>query len=1021
MHLPAIYYLSPGMNKKAGKRVKQVDRIRAIAVTLLLSLYFLLPAVTSFAKATLYDGRDGLNSNDIVAVAKDNRGLMWIGTFKGLNIYDGYTFTRLPGVLSNKHITALAFNPVKEEILAGTETGLYRISLDHMKTVLESPGQKAETIWSSQRVNAIFVSPQDNTVFVSFGNGYLARINEKQSLELVCRLPDATKGIKYIVSDDKGLLVSNGNIYRIDLSTKQATAMVAINHLAPVISLFRSANALLINSFGAHTSMLDIHSLSDIMPPALKKKMEKQPYSVVQSTLKDNLLYLLGNNYTLNIINIRTGEINEVSKKYPDVFEGKVYYSLFIDEHNIIWIATNKGLIKVEDRPVLFTKELYNFTSRVSTRKMIEDENGDIYVSSYTGLWRLPSQGQTWENYIRNPEETIRNYPLAVKGPVTPLALCPEPGSNYLYVGFDSEQLVRFDKKKKIFESIDYTSDLKGGSLGGIYSIVSDKKDILWLGCGAGLASYDPATSKLTLHKNDAFDIGPTRVRYIATDAREARLYVATTTGLHILDSSGLVTRLTITTKPALTSNDILFAQQDEEGYLWLGTNGGGINVVSPDLKNIQYIRKKNGLSNEIVYSILSQDRNTFWISTFNGLDRYRKDQQSFSNFFEEDGLSSNEFNQNSFLKTSEGKMYFGSINGITSFFPRQFSSPEPFTVFASGISQWDDKTQSLQLVRDKIDTNNTIIKKPSDLLLELHFGCSDYSDPLRNSYSYRIREISDNWIALEDRHTLNLGGIPYGYYTIEVKAINSRGVSSANVLTFHVKVVQPFYRTWWFFTLILFGLALIFYAAYQIKYQGFKNILHLRMKIASNLHDEVGSLLTRITMFSDNLRYSKNSEEQRNIKLEKIAVLSRDAIASMSDVLWAIDSRNDFAGNLLDRMREHAEEMLFPLGIDVNFVLSGTDLTQPITSDTRGEIYLIFKEAVHNIAKHSEATKVDIIYQISDRNFLLRVTNNKASGTINEQSTGQGLSNMKMRAAKVGARINVEIKDDLFTVEISN
>jgi signal transduction histidine kinase len=192
-------------------------------------------------------------------------------------------------------------------------------------------------------------------------------------------------------------------------------------------------------------------------------------------------------------------------------------------------------------------------------------------------------------------------------------------------------------------------------------------------------------------------------------------------------------------------------------------------------------------------------------------------------------------------------------------------------------------------------------------------------------------------------------------------------------------------------------------------------------MKIASNLHDEVGSLLTRITMFSDNLRYSKNTEEQRNIKLEKIAVLSRDAIASMSDVLWAIDSRNDFAGNLLDRMREHTEEMLFPLGIDVNFVLSGTDLKQPISSDMRGELYLIFKEAINNIARHSEATKVDILYHVSDKSFLLNISNNGATEDISELSTGQGLSNMKMRAAKAGAKIQVKKEGETFSVEIKN
>jgi ligand-binding sensor domain-containing protein len=1018
----AIYYLSPGMGDiRATSWNRGVTSMNKKAVTLLVSLLFLAASFTATAKATLYDGRDGLNSNDISAVAKDTRGMMWIGTFKGLNIYDGYTFTRIPGVLSNRHITALAVHPGGNELFVGTKTGLYIVDLRNLQTTLALPVQKAETIWSSLKVTTICVA-KDSIAYIAFGSGYLARVSKKHTLELICKLPDAAKDINDIVTDDEGLLVNSGNLYRVNPRSKQVVALTAINKLAPFNAMFRHGSSLLLNSYFSRFQMVDIHGFTDIMPPELKKKMEKLPFSVTRSLLKDDQLYLLGTNYNFCIINLKTGQINELSRKYPDIFEGKVYYSLFIDEHNIMWIATNKGLIKVEERPTRFTRELYNVPGRVSTRRIIEDDNGDIYVASYTGLWQWSRQSHTWSQYVRNPNDALRAYASAFKGSVLPFALLAIPGSNYIYIGYDSEQLFRFDKKKKIFEAVDYKTHQPGVSLGGIFTIVRDKKGILWLGCGYGLASYDPESNTLTLHQKDAFDTGPHRIRYIAAGNDGNTLFVASVAGLYVVDpAKGITARLNAASQPALSSDDLLFAEQDEEGHLWIGTNGGGINVISPDLKRIQYIRKKDGLSNEIVYSILRQDRNTYWISTFNGLDRYRKDQRSFSNFFEEDGLSSNEFNQNSFLKTGEGKMYFGSINGITSFDPSQFNAPEPFHIFASGLSQWDEKTQSLQLIRNKIDASTTIIKKPSDLLLELHFGCTDYSDPLRNSYSYRIRELSDNWVLLEDRHTLNLGGIPYGYYTIEVKAINSRGVSSANMLTFHVKVVQPFYKTWWFFSLILCGLAVIFYSAYQIKYQGFKNILHLRMKIASNLHDEVGSLLTRITMFSDNLRYSRNTEEQRNAKLEKIAVLSRDAIASMSDVLWTIDSRNDFAGNLLDRMREHAEEMLFPLGIDVNFVLSGTDLKQPITSDTRGEIYLIFKEAIHNIAKHSQATKVDIVYQIQDKNFLLRIINNKASGAINGQSTGQGLSNMKMRAAKVGAKIKVQTKGDQFIVEVSN
>lgn len=989
-------------------------------------LLFWSPATTAVAKAILYEGRDGLSSNDIRAIAKDSRGLMWIGTYNGLNIYDGYTFTKVEGPLSNLHINALAINDSRNELLAGTNSGLYRVDLSTLVATKIKKENGHSGSWDNRSADAICIRPDINDAYIAFAAGHLARINARHNLELVCRLDkDTSRSIYYILpgDDPDNLMVSNGDIYKVNLQLKTCSPIGIFKNTAPYNSISRTGNTLLLNGYSSRLRMVDLPTYTDILPAAIALQQKKMLSArVLQSMLKNDKLYFLCDNYTFFSMDIHTGVIQEISRKYPDIFEGRVYYSLFIDEHDIIWIATNKGLIKVEERPEFFTKELSNMPSRVSTRKILEDDNGDIYVSSYIGLWHFSKQNQTWTRYHNNTPEVIKGNPAAFDRTVQPLALLPVPHSAYFYIGFDSEKLLRFDKRKKIFETINYSNAFGSDEIKGIYSIAADKRGIIWLGCGNGLASYDPQKNRLVLHKKDPFDIGGDRIRYILPDSASNVLYVASTSGLYILDiAKGFSRRLSTASRPTLTHNDVLFIGLDKGRHLWLGTNGGGINILSPDLRTVQHLHKLHGLSSEIVYNIIPQDDHTYWISTFNGLDRYRQDQQSFSNFFEEDGLSSNEFNQNSALRSSEGKMYFGSINGITSFYPQQFELPAPFNIYLSGVSRWDEKTQMVQLLRNKIAPDNNLIKKPSDLLLELHFACTDYADPLRNSYSYRLRELSDNWISLEERHTLNLGGIPYGNYTLEVKAINSRGASSSNVLLFHVSVIQPFYKTWWFFALILTGIAIMFYVAYLIKYQSFKNILHLRMKIASNLHDEVGSLLTRITMFSDNLRYSKNTEEQRNSKLEKIAVLSRNAIASMSDVLWAIDSRNDFAGNLLDRMREHTEEMLFPLGIDVNFVVSGTDLKQPISSDVRGELYLIFKEAINNIARHSEATKVEILYQVNDPDFFLKISNNGAKDNLNDLSTGQGLSNMKMRAAKTGARILVKQEGELFSVEIKN
>jgi hypothetical protein len=1026
------YYLSPfrllGIDLMIYKNaVKKRDK-RPPGLKIVFFLALLLACCkTMQGKAILFDGRDGLGSSTITAIVKDGSGLMWIGTQKGLNIYDGYTFTKIQGILSSLPVTALAYNKAANELYAGTSQGMYSINLKTFQTRKCGPVTGSTAYWTTLPVTAICVNPyrkDSSSVYASFGKGIIAAGNSRNELNIICRLDDTSKTIKNILSrDDGSLLINNGELFLLDIATKRATIIQALKNLAPLNAISIQGETLTLNGYYSRLTLWDKHTFKSKQLPFFKDGSKAFPRQVLQSYMKDNLLYVLCDNYTFLMMDTRDGSSKEISKKYPDIFEGKVYNSIFTDEHDIVWIATNKGLIKVEERPELFKKMLYNLPSRVSTRKMVEDERGEIYVSSYVGLYQYLKETGEWKKYDRNTEAFNAGNPLAFRESVQPLAILPDAGSSYMYVGFDHEDLIRFDRKKKTFEQIPYRKELNGEKIKGIYCISRDSKGVLWLGCGNGLASYNTQENKLTLHKKNAFDIGNCRVRYIVMDKNNTQLYVATTQGLFIIDiNKGITQHFNQVSKPALSNDDVLFADIDKDNNLWLGTNGGGINILSRDRKTIRQIRKQQGLSSEIVYSIIPQDENTLWIGTFNGMDRYRKDVHSFSNFFEEDGLSSNEFNQNSFLKTKDGQFLFGSINGITSFYPEQFGMPTPFHIFLSGVSKWDDKTQSLQLIRGSQHTDKTLEKRPSDLLLELHFGCTDYSDPLRNSYNYRIRELSDSWISLEDRHTLNLGGIPYGHYTVEVKAVNARGASSENMLVFHVKVSQPFYKTWWFYSLIMLGVAIIFYSAYLLKYQSFKNILQLRMRIASNLHDEVGSLLTRITMFSDNLRYGNNSEEQRNGKLEKIAVLSRNAIASMSDVLWTIDSRNDFAGNLLDRMREHAEEMLNPLGIDINFVISFTDLKQPITSDTRGEIYLIFKEAINNIARHSQATRVDITYQINDKYFLLKIMNNGAKDIAEETpSTGQGLSNMKMRAAKIDATITFHREDEYFSIEIKN
>jgi signal transduction histidine kinase len=381
--------------------------------------------------------------------------------------------------------------------------------------------------------------------------------------------------------------------------------------------------------------------------------------------------------------------------------------------------------------------------------------------------------------------------------------------------------------------------------------------------------------------------------------------------------------------------------------------------------------------------------------------------------------LPDNEFNQNSFYAGEHRQFYFGGVNGIVRFAPFLAPPSPAVSLFVSSVSKWDKDAQAFTNVPFN-DSIGSLIMAPSDHLLTFTFGISDYRNTEGNTYFYRIKGLYNEWIAMGYQNILRLEGLPAGTFTIQVIAFNKNGMQASNMLNYQINIMQVFYRTWWFYLALSVGMALLIILYFRWRLHNIQRMQKLRTQIASNLHDEVGSLLTSIIMSTDSARYSSNSIEEKNAKLEKVAALSRNATNTMSDVLWSIDSRNDYAGNLTDRMREHAESMLLPLDIDLEFDFTETRQEQNIKPDTRQNLYLIFKEAVNNIVKHSKATTVNVLYKQAGSQFEMIITNNNPIGDTSVHQ-GQGLKNMQMRAKKINATLRYDITENRVTVHVKS
>ncbi|MEJ0033315.1 MAG: ATP-binding protein [Bacteroidota bacterium] len=290
---------------------------------------------------------------------------------------------------------------------------------------------------------------------------------------------------------------------------------------------------------------------------------------------------------------------------------------------------------------------------------------------------------------------------------------------------------------------------------------------------------------------------------------------------------------------------------------------------------------------------------------------------------------------------------------------------------------------------------------------LTIEVALTDYYKPQGNNFFYRLDNDS-TWVRIGNQNSLHLSQLPAGDHSIQILGKNLNDQQSLNTLTLNINVQQVFYKQAWFIALVLLTLIVVSWSFFKLKLNQLMEVQRLRTKIASDLHDEVGSMLTRISILTEVLKIKNKNHSE----VEHIALASRQATSTMSDVLWSVDARNDKVENLVDRMRDHADSLLHPKNIDINFKIEG-DGTKELNMQTRQNLLLIFKEAINNIARHSNATRVEIGLKAGKNELSVMIKDN---GSIappkNGKGSGQGLKNMQMRAKEINASLTFQNGD---------
>jgi len=263
----------------------------------------------------------------------------------------------------------------------------------------------------------------------------------------------------------------------------------------------------------------------------------------------------------------------------------------------------------------------------------------------------------------------------------------------------------------------------------------------------------------------------------------------------------------------------------------------------------------------------------------------------------------------------------------------------------------------------------------------------------------------------------VNFANLAPRSYRFLVRTINSDGIGSSIPAIVTFTIPPPVWRRWWFMSLAVLAFALTLYSLFRYRLARLIEVANIRTHIAADLHDDIGSNLTRIAILSE-VAQSQLGNGSPNVEspLLSIATISRESVASMSDIVWAINPKRDTLLDLIQRMRRFATETLTPRGIDLHFHAPDMDHDLKLGANVRRDVFLIYKEALNNALRHSACANVAIDFRVERSWLILTVTDDGCGFKQELASEGQGLMNLTRRARLLGGELRVDSKPGMGT-----
>ena len=1031
---------------------------------------------------------EGLLNENIISILQDSKGFMWVGTFDGLYKYDAYSFTKYQfdpfdsNSLSQNFIYTI-FEDKYGTIWVSTFEGLCKFDRSTEKFTRYKPLPNEK--FSDPNISSI---NEDNNGIIWVGNhsGGLCRFDRQtgkflnEDFDLGFRQLTGNKAslrddITCIYKDRSGTLwVGNlTGLHSINLTAaKQGQpSQVSFTHYQHdpgnenslssnvVASVFEDRAGIMwvatdngLNSLDRKTNVI--------------KRYQHDPRNI-HSISCNNLVIWFGRGIKEdmegNLWICSTEGLNKLNKErtiftpyFHTPTDGKsisadITMSLEIDKANILWAGSLTGsLNKANLNQKIFgvirqDPNNDNSLSNNEVTDIMEDKEGIIWISTYRGgLNRWNRKTNQFTHFRHDP-----NNPRTLKDDAVYSIL--EDRHGHLWIS-NGEFLSRLNKQTG--ELTHYNSNAatyKNEDHRTIYSITEDRQGLLWLGTGNGLKNFDEKTGEFKHYYHtpgDSNSISDYTAINVFADSRD-NIWVGfgSIATDRLIKQTGRFIHYKYHTHDSvsISSNIVNSFYEDSKGILWLGTSAGGLCYFDYQKEKFTTYTDKHGLPNNSVFSILEDNNNHLWLGTSNGLSRFDPVTKIFTNYDYMDGLQSNVFfagdrSVGSQFKGKDGTLYFGGINGLNFFDPLKIKINSHIApIVITQFRLFDKPVKGANELK-------AIVFDHNQNFFSFEFSSLSFYNPAKNQYAYKLEGVDKDWVYSGSRHYASYTNINPGTYTFIVKGTNNDGVWNEKGTSISIIINPPWWRTWWAYTVFTLLFAGFIYALFryrlnklrmqheillqqqkasQLEIESRQELLYERLRISRELHDDIGSTLGSILIYSEVAKKRTEKNENANEVLLKIGLVSRELIDKMSDIVWSLNLNNESFEQLQSRMMTFAAMILTHQNIRYDFIADEKLKALQLTSEQRKNIFLIFKEALHNIVKYAACKTVSITLYVKNDHLLMAIKDDgkgfDADTTIlnnhslNSSSLGRlggnGIKNMYSRADDMNAVLCISSK----------